>query len=132
MGELIETICTNTAPLPAGHYAQAVVANGLTFVSGQLPLEPGNEGQIPSGIEAQPRRALENVGEILGAAGSSLNWPLSVTIFVTDIRDWSAVNRVYAEVLGKHRPTRAVAVSPQLHFGALIEIQATALALKNQ
>jgi 2-iminobutanoate/2-iminopropanoate deaminase len=131
MEESIETVCTNAAPLPAGHYAQAVVANGLIFVSGQLPLLPGSEGQIPAGIEAQTRTALENVGEILQAAGSGLNGLLSVTIFVTDIRDWPAVNRVFAEVLGKHRPARAVAVSPQLHFGALIEIQAIALVLKN-
>jgi len=51
-----------------------------------------------------------------------------VTVFVTDIADWPAVNQVYAEMLGDHRPARTVAVSPQLHFGCLVEIQAMALA----
>jgi 2-iminobutanoate/2-iminopropanoate deaminase len=49
---------------------------------------------------------------------------VSVTVYVTDIANWPAANRVYAEVFGKHRPARVVAVSPQLHFGSLVEIQA--------
>jgi 2-iminobutanoate/2-iminopropanoate deaminase len=124
----ITPILTDKAPLPAGHYSQAVVANGLVFVAGQLPIVPDGGKEIPVGIEAQTRQALVNVAAILEAAGSSLEKLVSVTVYVSDIGDWPAVNRVYAEALGDHRPARAVAVSPQLHFGALVEIQAIALA----
>ena len=64
------------------------------------------------------------------AADSSLDRVVSVTVYVTDIANWPEVNRVYADVLGKHRPARVVAVSPQLHFGSLVEIQAAGLVGK--
>lgn len=128
--QTIKTVQTGEAPPPGGHYSQAVVANGFVFVSGQLPVKPGGGDKIPDGIEAQTRQALSNVNAILHAANSSLDQVVSVTVFVTDIANWPAVNRVYAEVFGNHRPARVVAVSPQLHRGSLVEIQAVALAGK--
>jgi 2-iminobutanoate/2-iminopropanoate deaminase len=119
-------VSTSEAPAAGGHYSQAVVANGLVFVAGQLPIRPG--GGIPEGVEAQTRQALANVAAILKAAGSGLDKIVSATIYVSDIAHWPEVNRVYAEVLGAHKPARTVAVSPQLHFGALIEAQIVALA----
>jgi 2-iminobutanoate/2-iminopropanoate deaminase len=122
----MQKILTSDAPAPGGHYSQAVVANGFVFVAGQLPIPPGGAG-IPSGVEAQTRQALANVAAILKASGSGLDRTVSMTVFVSDIAHWPEVNRVYAEILGEHRPARTVAVSPQLHFGCLVEIQATAL-----
>ena len=119
-------VSTSEAPAAGGHYSQAVVANGFVFVAGQLPIRPG--GGIPEGVEAQTRQALANVAAILKAAGSGLDKIVSATIYVSDIAHWPEVNRVYAEVLGAHKPARTVAVSPQLHFGALIEAQIIALA----
>ena len=119
-------VSTTEAPAAGGHYSQAVVANGLVFVAGQLPIRPG--GGIPEGVEAQTRQALANVVAILKSAGSGLDKIVSATIYVSDIAHWPEVNRVYAEVLGAHKPARTVAVSPQLHFGALIEAQIIALA----
>src|SRR5205807_6361185 len=112
----IQSVETPDAPPPGGHYSQAVVANGFVFVSGQLPIKLGGGHEVPEGIEAQTRQALANVAAILRAAHSSLDNVVSVTVYVTDIANWPAVNRVYAEVVGKHRPARVVAVSPQLHF----------------
>ena len=123
----MQAIRTNEAPAPGGHYSQAIVANGFVFVAGQLPLAPDGTG-VPAGVEAQTRQALANVAAILRAAGSGLDRVVSATVFVSDIAHWPEVNRVYAEVFGAHRPARTVAVSPQLHFGCLVEIQATALA----
>lgn len=123
----MDFISTSNAPPAGGHYSQAVVANGLVFVSGQLPFIPGTERQAPAGIEAQTRQALANVEQILLAAGSALNRVTMMNVYVTDIDNWPAVNRVYAEVMGEHKPARAVAVSPQLHFGSLVEIQAIAV-----
>jgi 2-iminobutanoate/2-iminopropanoate deaminase len=120
-------IATNDAPPAGGHYSQAVEAGGLVFVAGQLPLRPDGSG-LPEGIEAQTRQALANVAAILQAAGSGLERTVNVTVFLSDIAHWPAVNRVYGEVMGEHRPARTMAVSPQLHFGALVELQATALA----
>ena len=124
----MEFISGDRGPKSGGHYSQAVVANGFVFVAGQLPLITDSNGAIPVGIEAQTRQALRNVAHILEAAGSGLHKLVSVTVYVTDIADWPTVNQVYAEVLGDHRPARTVAVSPQLHFGCLVEAQATAIA----
>ncbi len=121
-------ISSDRGPQSSGHYSQAVVANGFIFVAGQLPFVAGSAGAIPAGIEAQTRQALQNVASVLEVAGSGLHKLVNVTVYVTDIRDWPVVNKVYAEVLGHHRPARTVAVSPQLHFGCLVEVQATAVA----
>jgi 2-iminobutanoate/2-iminopropanoate deaminase len=123
----MEFISSDHGPRPSGHYSQAVVANGFIFVAGQLPLLTEGNSAVPVGIEAQTRQALMNVNRILEAAGSGLNKLVSVTIYVTDIANWPKVNQVYAAILGDHRPARTVAVSPQLHFGCLVEIQATAI-----
>jgi 2-iminobutanoate/2-iminopropanoate deaminase len=129
-GQTIQSIETADAPPPGGHYSQAIVANVFVFVSGQLPIKPGGGHEIPEGIEAQTRQALANVSAILRAAHSDLDNVVSVTVYVTDIGNWPAVNRVYADVFGQHRPARVVAVSPQLHFGSLVEVQAVGLVRK--
>ena len=122
-------------PTPKGHYSPGVVANGLVFVSGQLPMEPST-GQVISGdIEAQAERALRNVELVLVAAGSSLDQVVQMTIYISDGDLWAAVNAVYARIMGSHRPARAIVPVSPLHYGALIEIQAVALAprpLSNQ
>jgi len=122
----MQYVRSDLAPPPRGHYSQAVTANGFVFVAGQLPL--GSDDAVPKGIEAQTRQALRNVSDVLEAAGSGLDKLVTVTVYVTDIADWPVVNRIYAEMLGDHRPARTVAVSPQLHFGCLVEIQAIAIA----
>ena len=124
----MQYIRSDLGPQPRGHYSQAVRANGFVFVAGQLPLIAGSDNAVPTGIEEQTRQALKNVGHVLEAAGSGLNKLVSVTVYVTDIAHWPVVNRAYAEILGDHRPARTVAVSPQLHFGCLVEIQAIAIA----
>jgi 2-iminobutanoate/2-iminopropanoate deaminase len=124
----MQYVRSDLGPQPRGHYSQAVTANGFVFVAGQLPLVVGSDDAVPKGIEAQTRQVLRNVGHVLEAAGSGLDKLVSVTVYVTDIADWPIVNRIYAEMLGDHRPARTVAVSPQLHFGCLLEIQAIATA----
>ena len=122
----MDFVTTDAAPPAGGHYSQAVRANGFLFVAGQLPIAPG--GGIPEGVEAQTRQALANVRAILLEAGSSLDRVVNATVYVSGIDLWPNVNRAYAEAFGSHRPARTVAVSPQLHHGALVEIQVVALA----
>lgn len=122
----IERIQTADAPVAAGHYSQAIVYQGLVYVSGQLPIDPRTGERLLGSIEAQTRQVLMNISRILKASGSDLSRVLKMTIYVADIETWDAVNQVYAEVLGDHRPARAVVPTSKLHFGFGIEIEAIA------
>ncbi len=122
----IKTILTEKAPIPAGHYSQAVVYNGLVFVAGQLAIDPQTGERRLGSIEEQTEQVLKNVREILKAAGSDLKLVLKMTVFVTDIGLWERVNEVYSRVMGEHRPARAVIPTKELHHGFLIEIDAIA------
>lgn len=125
----MKSISTPSAPTPAGHYSQAIEHNGLIFISGQLSVDPAT-GEIRNGsIEDQTRLVLENLSGILKAAGSDMNHVLKVTIYVSDIDLWGAVNDVYAEAFGEHRPARAVVPSKDLHHGCLIEMEAIATVI---
>jgi 2-iminobutanoate/2-iminopropanoate deaminase len=120
-------VSTERAPRPAGHYSQAVVHDGLAWVAGQLPIDPAAPDAPPGDPETQIRRALHNVAAILEAAGTDLAHLLQVTIFVSDPSLWGDVNRVFAELLGEHRPARAIIPSGELKRGYLLEITAVAV-----
>lgn len=122
----IETIQTEQAPRPAGHYSQAVVYDGLVFVSGQLSIDPRTGEKKLGSIEEQTVQVLDNVAAILKAANSDISRVLKMTVYVADISLWSAVNAVYAKFMGEHRPARAVVPTGKLHYGFLIEIEAIA------
>lgn len=122
----IKRINTPNAPKSAGHYSQATVYNGLVFVAGQLSIDPATGAQKIGTIEEQTEQALANVHAILQAAGSDWDRVLKINISVADINLWEAVNKVYARVLGEHRPARAVIPTGPLHYGFLIEIEAIA------
>jgi reactive intermediate/imine deaminase len=121
----MHTVFSADAPTPAGHYAQAQVAAGLVFVSGQLPVQAPSM-TVPDGIEAQLRLAMNHLEHILLAAGSSLARLVSVQLFIADVSLWPEVNRVYAQILGAHKPARTIVPVGALHYGALVEINAIA------
>lgn len=112
-------------PTPAGHYSPVVEHNGLLFVSGQLPIDPATR-EVPQGAKAQTARALDNLENLLQAAGSDRRHVLQVRIFVSDIDLWDTINRAYAEWFGEHKPARAIVPCGALHFGCLLEVEATA------
>lgn len=124
----MKLIETPDAPRPAGHYSQAVVANGFVFVAGILPIVPSSDGTrtIPDGIDAQMRQAFANLRTILAASGSDLHKLTSVQVFVPEMALWGSVNAIYAEVLGSHKPARTVVPCGPLHYGALVELNAIA------
>jgi 2-iminobutanoate/2-iminopropanoate deaminase len=122
----IKRIYTPNAPKPGGHYSQATVYNGLVFVAGQLSIDPKTGEKKLGSIEEQTEQALSNVHAILEAAGSDWSRVLKMTVYVSDINLWDAVNKVYSRVLGEHRPARAVIPTGDLHYGVLIEIEAIA------
>lgn len=117
---------TQNAPRPGGHYSQAMVHGDTVYVAGQLPVDPEHPDADPGDVSEQTRLAMRNVARILEAAGSGLEHLLQVTIYVADVAHWSEVNRVYAEVMGEHRPARAIVPTGDLHHGYLVEIQAVA------
>jgi 2-iminobutanoate/2-iminopropanoate deaminase len=122
----IKRITTDNAPRPAGHYSQATVYKGLVFVAGQLSIDPATGAHKIGPIEEQTELALNNVHAILQAAGSDWDRVLKMTVYVADINLWDAVNKVYARMLGEHRPARAIIPTGALHHGFLIEIDAVA------
>lgn len=111
---------------PGGHYSHVVVYGGLAFVSGQLPIAP--DGPLPpdASFERQARQVLANVRAAVEGAGSDLSRVLKCTVYVTDIGDWPAFNRLYAEVFGEHKPSRAVVPVSPLHYGYRVEMDAIA------
>lgn len=123
----IETLYTNLAPTPAGHYSQAVISNGFVFLSGQLPLIPGEGCTMPEGIQAQTRQVFANIEAILQKADTDLNALVNVQIFIPDLRLWEDVNQIYQHSLGEHKPARTVIPCGLLHYGALIEVNAVAV-----
>jgi 2-iminobutanoate/2-iminopropanoate deaminase len=122
----MKKIHTDQAPVPAGHYSQAIVHNGLVFVSGQLPIDPLTGDKKTGPIEDQTKQVLNNLAAILEASGSSLARVLKITIYISDISLWGKVNEVYSEFFGEHRPARAVVPTRDLHFGFKIELEAIA------
>jgi 2-iminobutanoate/2-iminopropanoate deaminase len=123
----MKTISTPKAPPPAGHYSQAVVCGGVVYVAGQLGTDPATPGQPAGDAAAQTRQALTNIGTILEAAGSGLRHILSATVYITDMNLWGVVNEAYADVLGDHRPARAIVPIGPLKGDYVVEIQVMAM-----
>ena len=122
----IETIVTDAAPAPGGHYAQATAAGDLLFIAGQLPVRPDGTHTADLPFEAQARQALDNLLAIVRAGGSGPERVLKVNVYIVGIDHWPAFNRAYAELFGDSKPARAVVPVPELHFGYLVEIDAIA------
>lgn len=115
-------------PPPNGHYAYAVEHGGVIYASGQLGRGPGMSDAEAGDITVQTRRSLERIAKVLRAANSDLSRSLKVNITIVNMNDWPAVNAVYGEMLGAHRPARAVIAAKALHFDALIEVEVIAAA----
>jgi 2-iminobutanoate/2-iminopropanoate deaminase len=120
-------ITTEAAPIPAGHYSQAVVHNGFVFVAGQLAFVPGQKEHRPGSITEQTEQTMRNIESILKAAGSGLEKVVQMTIYVSDISLWGEVNTTYARIMGSHKPARAIVPVKELHHGYQIEIQCLAV-----
>ena len=113
---------------PGGHYSHAVRAGGFVFVAGQLPVAPDGRKLNQEPFEAQARQVLANVDAALRSAGSSISKLVQVRVYITDIERWPEFNAIYAQWAGASRPARAVVPVPLLHYGFLVEVEATALA----
>jgi 2-iminobutanoate/2-iminopropanoate deaminase len=114
-------------PKPVGPYSPGMVFDRLVFVSGQGAIDPGTGQLAGLDIESQTEQVFRNLAAILAAAGTDLSHVLRCGVFLVDMRDFAAMNAVYARVFGDHRPARTtVAVSSLPHAGLRVEIDAVA------
>ena len=121
-----EVISTNDGPKAIGPYSQAIKANGVVFVSGQVAFDPATQQIIEGDVSAQTERVLQNLTAILKAAGSSLDKVVRSGVFLKNMSDFAAMNAVYAEDLapqGVIAPARTTIEAARLPKDALVEIE---------
>lgn len=118
-------IATSAAPAAIGPYSQAVELNGTLYISGQLPINPA-DGTMPDGIEAQTKQSLDNIMGILKAAGLGPNDVAKTCVLLNDIKDFGAMNAIYATYFPEDKPARVCYQVAALPKGALVEIEAVA------
>lgn len=116
---------TKKAPAAAGPYSQAVIAAGMVYVSGQLPIDPESGLIEKTDITGQTVQVMENISEILKDAGSSLDKAVKTTCFLGDMKDFGAFNEVYAKYFSSN-PARSC-VEAKIPKGALLEVDVIAL-----
>ena len=122
-----EIISTENAPQAIGPYSQAVKAGNLMFISGQIPLNPKTGDLVAESIEDQARQVLENVKSICEEAGRSLDDIVKISIFLTDLSNFSVVNDVMKEYFSEPYPARATVEVSGLPLGVNVEIEAIVL-----
>ncbi|HET8678791.1 MAG TPA: RidA family protein [bacterium] len=123
-----EVVRSDRAPLPIGPYSQAIRANGMLFLAGQLALDPATGQFLPGDIKAQTKRVLQNLAAVLEAAGSSMDRVVKTTIFLKDMNDFGAMNEEYASFFRELPPARTTVQAARLPRDALIEIECIAMA----
>jgi len=122
-----QTIISSDLPAPKGPYSPAVRAGGFVFVSGQGPIGPTTGEVVRGSIEEQTELVLENIKAILAAAGLSMEAVVKTTVYLADIRDFAAMNRVYATFFPANPPARTTIQAANLPLGIGVEIDAVAV-----
>ncbi len=120
-------IKTDKAPQAIGPYSQGIVANGFLFCSGQIPIVPETGTLLGGPIEDQTRQVLKNLSAILAAAGRSLDDVVKCTVFLQDMNDFTAMNKVYGEFFKTPYPARAAVQVARLPRDVKVEIEAIAV-----
>jgi 2-iminobutanoate/2-iminopropanoate deaminase len=122
-------LTTTAAPQPIGPFSQGVVspAGALVFVSGQVGADPVS-GQLADGVVAQARRALDNAGAVLAAAGLDFSHVVKTTIYLADLADFGRVNEIYAGYFTAPAPARTTIQAAALPLGARVEVDVIAVA----
>lgn len=123
----IHTVHSDDAPKAIGPYAQAVKANGFLFTAGQIALDPVTMEIVTGDVAAQAEQVLKNLTAVLAAGGTTWAHVVKTTVFLRDMSDFTAVNAVYARVLGDARPARSTVAVAGLPRDVRVEIEAVAL-----
>lgn len=122
-----ETVHTDKAPAAIGPYSQAVKANGMVFLSGQIPLDPATGELVKGDIGQQTERVMKNLEAVLAASGSSLGKVVKTTVYLADMADYAGMNEVYGKFFVKEPPARAAVQAGGLPKDARLEIDVIAL-----
>jgi 2-iminobutanoate/2-iminopropanoate deaminase len=122
----MDFVSTDHAPKAIGPYSQATVADGFIFTAGQIALDPATGEIVAGGVAEQTERVFANLRAILEAAGADLAAVVKATVFLTDMDDFKAMNAVYAEAFGDHRPARSTVAVAALPRGVVVEIDVIA------
>ena len=117
---------TPQAPKPIGPYSQAVIAGGLLFVSGQIPLDPQTGELVEGDIEVQTEQVLKNLMAILKEAKAGPEHVVKTTVFMRDLQEFPRMNEVYARYFGKEPPARSTVQAAALPRGVAVEIDVIA------
>ena len=121
-----KTLTAQNAPAAVGPYCHAKLAGGTLYTSGQLGLIPAT-GELPEGVEAQASQALDNLKQVLSAAGMGFADVVKTTVFLADMNDFAAINAIYAKYFPGEAPARSCVQVAALPKGALFEIEAIAV-----
>lgn len=124
-----QIVHTDKSPAAVGAYSQAITIDNMIYLSGSLGLDPQKGGLVDSNdVKKQAKQAMDNIGNVLTAAGSDFNHVVKTTILLSDINNFSSVNEIYASYFkGDHKPARACYAVKDLPLGALVEIEAIAV-----
>lgn len=121
---------TDGAPGAIGPYSQAIKAGGFVFASGQIPIDPQTGQFVAGGIAEQTEQVLKNLSAVLDAAGSNLSQVVKTTVFLADMKEFTAMNEVYGKFFTGEPPARATVAAAGLPRDARVEIEAVALLVE--
>ena len=122
-----EVIATDRGPKAIGPYSQAIRANGLIFVSGQIALDPSTQLLVAGDIKTQTERVMENLKGIVEAAGSTLDRVVRTTVFLADMNEFASMNEIYAGYFPGQPPARSTVQAARLPRDVRVEIDLIAL-----
>ncbi len=121
-----QIVRTDNAPAPIGPYSQAVIANGLVFLSGQIAIDPASGATVQGDISAQTEQVMKNLSAVLSAAGSSFAHVVKTTVFLHSMDDFAAMNAVYGRFFKENPPARSTVANLNLPRSVLVEIELVA------
>ena len=122
-----QQVQTDQAPAAIGPYSQAMIANGLVFTAGQIPLDPQSMQIVEGDVAVQTERVMTNIAAVLQAAGAELSTVVKTTVFLRDMNDFAAMNEVYGRHFGDHKPARSTVQVARLPRDVAVEIEAVAV-----
>jgi 2-iminobutanoate/2-iminopropanoate deaminase len=126
----LKKITTDKAPSAIGPYSQGIISNGFIFTAGQIPLDPVAGKIVEGGIVEQTNQVMQNLQEVLRAAGATWGDVVKTTVYLHDLSHFPTVNEVYGKWLGDARPARSTVQVTALPRGAMVEIDAVAVTSK--
>lgn len=123
----MDIIATSDAPKAIGPYSQAIKAGNVLYTSGQIALDPATGSLVEGDFAAQAKRVFENLMAVLAAAGTGFGSVVKVTVYLTDLANFAALNEIYASYFGDTKPARSTVGVAQLPKGGLVEIDLVAI-----